>query len=85
MLLPLLLRWPASDLVCGDTRGDGGPLQLFMMLMENRNISFLIDQKRLGGRAADVTPLKIFVMCSQLFVTQWQKLNDHQQVRTGFI
>ena len=84
MLLPLLLRWPASDLVCGDTRGDGGLLQLFMMLMENRNISFLIDQTSLRGCAADVTPLKIFVMCSQLFVTQWQKLNDHQRITADY-
>ena len=29
----------------------------------------MIDQTRLRGRAAGVTPLKIFVMCSQLFVT----------------
>ena len=29
----------------------------------------MIDQTRLRGRAAEVTPLKIFAMCSQLFVT----------------
>ena len=40
----------------------------------------MIDQTRLRGRAAGVTPLKIFAMCSQLFVTGWQKLNDNQKV-----
>ena len=30
----------------------------------------MIDQTRLRGRTDGVTPLKIFVMCSQLFVTQ---------------
>ena len=42
----------------------------------------MIDQRRLRGRAAGVTPLKIFVMCSQLFVTGRQKLNDYQEVDT---
>ena len=51
-----------------------------MMLMENRSIGFMIDQTRLRGRAAGVTPLKIFAMCSQLFVTGRQKLNDYQEV-----
>ena len=37
-------------------------------------------QTRLRGCAAGVTPLKIFAMCSQLFVTGWQKLNDNQKV-----
>ena len=36
----------------------------------------MIDQTRLRGRAAGVTPLKIFAMCSQLLVTGWLKLND---------
>ena len=40
----------------------------------------MIDQTRLRGRAAGVTPLKIFAMCSQLFVTGRQKLNDNQKV-----
>ena len=40
----------------------------------------MIDQTRLRGRAVGVTPLKIFAMCSQLFVTQRQKLNDNQEV-----
>ena len=40
----------------------------------------MIDQTRLRGRAAGVTPLKIFVMFSQLFVTGLQKLNDNQEV-----
>ena len=58
----------------------GGPLQSFMMLMENRSVSFMIDQTRLRGCAAGVTPLKIFAMCSQLSVTQRRKLNDYQEV-----
>ena len=37
-------------------------------------------QTRHRGRAAGVTPLKIFAMYSQLFVTGWQKLNDNQKV-----
>ena len=37
---------------------------------------FMIDQTRLRGRAAGVTPLKIFAMFSQLFVTGWQKLTN---------
>ena len=40
----------------------------------------MIDQTRLRGRAAGVTPLKIFVMYSQLFVTGRQELNDNQKV-----
>ena len=40
----------------------------------------MIDKTRLRGRAADVTPLKIFVMYSQLFVTHWQKLKGNQKV-----
>ena len=44
----------------------------------------MIDQTRLRGRAAGVTPLKIFAMCSQLFVTQCQKLNDHQRINTHY-
>ena len=40
----------------------------------------MIDQTRLRGRTAGVTPLKIFVMFSQLFVTGRQKLNDNQEV-----
>ena len=40
----------------------------------------MIDQTRLRGHVAGVAPLKIFAMCSQLFVTQWQKLNDYQEV-----
>ena len=40
----------------------------------------MIDQIQLRSRAAGVPPLKIFVMCSQLFVTGRQKLNDHQNV-----
>ena len=51
-----------------------------MMLMENQSIDSMIDQTQLRGRAAGVTPLKIFAMCSQLFVTGWQKLNDNQKV-----
>ena len=51
-----------------------------MTLMENRSISFLIDQTRLRGRVAGVAPLKIFVVYSQLFVTGRQKLNDSQEV-----
>ena len=58
----------------------GGPLQSFMMLMESRSIGFMIDQTRLRGRAAGVTPLEIFVMFPQLFVTGRQKLNDNQEV-----
>ena len=58
----------------------GDRSQSFMKLMENRSISFVIDQTRLRGRAAGVTPLKIFAMCSQLFVTQRQKLNDNRKV-----
>ena len=54
-----------------------------MMLVENRSISFMIDQTRLRGRAASVTPLKIFAMCSQLFVTGRQKLNDKSESRYG--
>ena len=42
----------------------------------------MIDQTRLRGRAAGVTPLKIFGMCSQLFVTGQKKLNDYQKVKT---
>ena len=53
-----------------------------MMLVENRSISFMIDQTRLRGRAAGVTPLKIFAMCSQLFVTGRKKLNDYQKVNS---
>ena len=45
----------------GRPRGDGGPLQSFMMLMGKRSISFMIDQTRLRGRAAGATPLKNFV------------------------
>ena len=51
-----------------------------MMFMENRSISFMIDQTRQSGRAAGVTPLKIFVIYSQLFVTRWQKLNATHKV-----
>ena len=40
----------------------------------------MIDQARLRGRTAGVTPLKIFAMCSQLFVSGWQKLNDNRKV-----
>ena len=40
----------------------------------------MIDQTPLRGRAAGVTPLKIFAIFSQLFVTGWQKLNDYQEV-----
>ena len=40
----------------------------------------MIDQTRLRGRAAGVTPLKTFAMCSQLFVTGRQKLNGNQKV-----
>ena len=40
----------------------------------------MIDQTRLRGRAASVTPLKIFAIFSQLFVTGWQKLNDYREV-----
>ena len=40
----------------------------------------MIDQTRLRGRAAGVNPLKIFAMCSQLFVTERLKLNDYQKV-----
>ena len=40
----------------------------------------MIDQTRLRGRAAGVTPLKIFAMCSQLFVTGRQKLDDYQEI-----
>ena len=54
-----------------------------MMLLENRSIGFMIDQTQLRGRAAGVAPLKIFAMCSQLFVTQWLKLNDNQKVDLG--
>ena len=42
----------------------------------------MIDQTRLRGRAAGVTLLKNFAMCSQLFVTGWQKLNSNQEVNT---
>ena len=52
-----------------------------MMLMENRSIGFMIDQTRLRGRAAGVTPLKIFAMFSQLFVTGQKKLDDYQKVK----
>ena len=38
---------------------------------------------RLRGCAAGVTPLKIFAMCSQLFVTGWQKLNDNSESLFG--
>ena len=31
---------------------------------------------------AGVTPLKIFAICSQLFVTGRQKLNDYQKVNS---
>ena len=51
-------------LIPGDTCRDGEPLQSFMMLMENRNISFMIDHTRLRGRTAGVTTLKNFVICS---------------------
>ena len=54
-----------------------GLLQSFMMLIEKRSISFMIDKTRLRGRAADVTPLKPFVMFSQLFVTGPQKLSNY--------
>ena len=57
-----------------------GLLQSFMMLIEKRSISFMIDKTRLRGRAADVTPLKPFVMFSQLFVTGPQKLSHYQKV-----
>ena len=40
----------------------------------------MIDQTRLGGCAAGVTPLKVFVIYSQLFVTRWQKLNATHKV-----
>ena len=40
----------------------------------------MIDQTRFRSRAAGVTPLKIFAMSSQLFVTGWQKLNDNLKV-----
>ena len=43
----------------------------------------MIDQTRLRGCAAGVTPLKIFAMRSQLFVSQRQKLNDYQKVNSG--
>ena len=43
----------------------------------------MIDQTRLRGRAAGVTPLKIFAMCSQLLVTQWLKPNDNRKVNSG--
>ena len=43
----------------------------------------MIDQTQLRGRAAGVTPLKIFVMCSQLFVTGRQKLSDNQNANAG--
>ena len=51
-----------------------------MMLTENRSIGFMIDQTQLSGRAAGVTPLKIFVMSSQLFVTGRQKLINYRKV-----
>ena len=35
VVLPLLLRRRASDLIREDTCRDGGPLQSFMMLMKN--------------------------------------------------
>ena len=57
-----------------------GPAPI-MMLVENRSISFMIDQTGLRGRAAGVTPQKIFAMCSQLFVTGQKKLNDYQKVK----
>ena len=40
----------------------------------------MIDQTRLRSRAAGVTPLKNFAMCSQLFVIHWQKLKGNQKV-----
>ena len=53
-----------------------------MTLVENRSISFMIDQTRLRSCAADVTPLKIFAMNSQLFVTGRQKLSNYQEVNS---
>ena len=43
----------------------------------------MIDQTRLWGRAAGVTPLKIFAMFSQLFVNGRKKLYDYQKVKTN--
>ena len=42
----------------------------------------MIDQTRLRGRAAGVTPLKIFGMYSQLFVTGRKKLNNYWKANT---
>ena len=42
----------------------------------------MIDQTRLKSRAAGVTPLKIFAMSSQLFVTGQKKLKDYQEVNS---
>ena len=53
-----------------------------MMLVENLSISFMIDQTQLRSRAAGVTPLKIFAMSSQPFVTGRKKLNDYQEVNS---
>ena len=51
-----------------------GTAPIFHDSYGNRSVSFMIDQTRLRGCAAGVTHLKIFAMCSQLFVTGRKKL-----------